>query len=301
MNRVMRVLADDPIARGTIVVFVIASLAGTAPGMVFARATTKLQPATRRVIVGEDETLKGHASLALSVNVTGRHLSADSFRTGLEARLRDRGITIQDTGYPRLALNINAFLTDPARYFVYSISLQFVQALPLASGAPGAFAQAPTWSRSTYGIGQSVTSKEFRESVDELITDFLGSYLLVNPGLIKAAAPAEARIVLIVSQGSIFGTFPSQNNRHYELAMNQLKGLVDAKQQTIACLYKSESETLGYTFWYKSPPAGIAEMLKTWPDDSAHPFAYYGTSAVEACPAAPEVAAKLRRDGRVQR
>jgi hypothetical protein len=298
---VMRVLSDDPLARWTIVVFVIASLAGTAPGMVFAQAATKPQPATRTVIVGEDETLKGHTSLALSVDVTERHLSADSFRTGLEARLRDRGITIRDTGYPRLALNINAFMTDPARYFVYSISLQFVQALPLASGAPGSLAEAPTWSRSAYGIGQSVTSKEFRESVDELITDFLGSYLLVNPGLIKAAAPAEARIELIVSQGSLFGTFPSQNSPHYELAMNQLKGVVEAKQQTITCLYTSENETRGYRFWYKSPPAGIAEMLKTWPGDRAHPFAHYGTSAVEACPAAPEVAAKLRRDGRVQR
>ena len=146
-----------------------------------------------------------------------------------------------------------------------------------------------------------MTAKEFRDSVGEMITDFLGSYLLVNPGLVKVATPAEARIVPIISRGSIRGTFPTQNDREYSLAMNQLQVLIDTKQHTIACIYKTADGTREYPFWYKTPPDGIAEMLKTWPDDSAHPFSYYGTSAIEACPAAPEVAAKLRRDGRVQR
>jgi hypothetical protein len=262
--------------------------------VVCAASSIAFAQSSRVRVVSEDETLKGHTSLAVGVNVSGgRKLDPETFRTAIEQKLRDNGITIRPSGYPELQLNVNTIATDPAPYTVYVLSLECIQTLPLAVTRAGEVAAVATWTRRIYGVVQRLDNDPLGRTVRQLMAEFIGSYLTANPSLAKSTLITPSAIRVVHNRAG-FGSFLDGNPEHEQLAVRQLEMLIDSKQQIIQCDYKTSEGRVGWGFWYKTPPANIAEILATWPGSGSHPFAAYGVNAIESCPPAPELALKIR-------
>lgn len=76
----------------------------------------------------------------------------------------------------------------------------------------------------------------------------------------------------------------------------QINDLRDKKQQVISCTYGGG---YFYSFWYKSPPANLRELLDSVPEGK-HPLRGLFFASAETCPASKELADKLLRAGRIR-
>jgi hypothetical protein len=251
----------------------------------------------RARVVSEDETLRGHTAMSVQAVVEGtREMTAAALKSHMARRLRENGITVRETGYPQLTLTLSTLITgSPTQYIVFSLRLELVQTLPLpASGAAGALGEASTWQRGTFGIFEVFNVDRIQTSAENLIGVFLGSFLTVNPGVVKTVNNGRAR-VMGLGRG-VLGNFP--RDRADEAAVQkQIDALTAKNQQVISCAYGEPGQIYEYTFWYRTAPEGIAQILKSLRGED-HPFWTLGVKAIETCPPTRDMARTALQNSR---
>jgi hypothetical protein len=139
------------------------------------------------------ETLRGLKGVYVFIMkppniVTQAGLTESILRTNAELKLRTAGIsvlTIEEIfsgwpGVPYLYVQISAIELEQLRgFFVYLVSVKFKQNVMLSRNRSIEAKAATTWERGFYGIDDDVRS--IRETVSNLIDEFMNDYLAVNP------------------------------------------------------------------------------------------------------------------------
>ena len=113
-------------------------------------------------------------------------LTQQQLQTDVELRLRLAGIRVlteqerlEVLGQPWLLITINVILNHRPSLTPYSISVELIQSVTLATGemAPGA----ATWELGTLGTFGFNNHFRIREQVRDLVDEFINAYLSVNP------------------------------------------------------------------------------------------------------------------------
>jgi len=114
-------------------------------------------------------------------------ISASVLRSSMEDVLRDAGIriaTADDSAlYPILMLRSSIVDVDEPRCFVYNLDLSLVKVLdmPMVDRDEPEPIRANTWDTAMTGIvGTAKVSHRLRDTVDDLMNDFMSDYRAVN-------------------------------------------------------------------------------------------------------------------------
>jgi len=144
--------------------------------------------------VTERETLRGLKGFYVFVEeqrdeIKQAGLTKGILRTDVELKLRKAGIRVLTKdemflmqGTPQLLVDVTAFKTervlDEVSGFIYSVNIDFMQRV-LLSRNRSIKATAITWQRTFLGITPKL--RHIRETVSDLIDDFMNDYLAANP------------------------------------------------------------------------------------------------------------------------
>lgn len=116
-----------------------------------------------------------------------RGLSTIQVQTDVELRLRMAGIRVltkvgaqTSPGTPFLSVHVGLAKYIGTEQYAHCILVSLYQRVFLARDATSELFT-PTWSAGSHGIAGSAKLKELRESVAEIINQFINAYLSVNP------------------------------------------------------------------------------------------------------------------------
>lgn len=135
-------------------------------------------PAKRR------DVLKGLHGVGVSVEwikpeVEKRGLKAEALQTAIELRLRQHGIKVNEDG-PRLYINVSTLLVDDHHCASIHVSVEFHERAILAR-RPKINTGVTTWQKGIIGFFGFNKLRDVRESVLELVDEFINDYLAANP------------------------------------------------------------------------------------------------------------------------
>lgn len=112
-------------------------------------------------------------------------LTKDILRTDVELKLRKVGIRVLTKdemflmqGTPQLIVDVTAFEPESIHGFIYSVNIFFMQRV-LLSRNRSIKTNAVTWQKTF--LGTTPKLRIIRETVSDLVDDFMNDYLAVNP------------------------------------------------------------------------------------------------------------------------
>lgn len=130
--------------------------------------------------VGEaNEVFKGVGPVR--VQVLGSELpglTLSTLQTDVELRLRQFGVPIEPQAVSRLVVIVLAYHQQDAEHFAYSLHVRFREYVLVR----GVLREAATWeSRRAIGIGRAGQLGPVRDTVRDLVDEFINAYLAANP------------------------------------------------------------------------------------------------------------------------
>ena len=142
----------------------------------------------------ERDTLKGLHGVRVVVDLTPEvekyGLTKETFRTDTELRLRQYGIkvlSLEESVGSWLYINVNAIVNERLDIAAVAVEVEFRQVVLLYRDLKTR-TMGTTWSNGTSGLFHVTTLKKVRETVKDLVDEFINDYLAVNP---KEQASAE--------------------------------------------------------------------------------------------------------------
>jgi hypothetical protein len=273
---------------------------GAMNGLMFASLLALVPLQSPATVVSEDQSLRGVSALSVSVRVEGKLIDAVRTKADIETKLKQRGVRVLNQGLPRLYLQVDNATTNDGRdfYELFTIRLELAQALVRPGG--GDLVEGVTWSSGAFGIFDDNVTKRLDARVSGMVAEFLGALLSVNAGLAKTAGAAGLGLkqtIHTMDNRAYLESFYDLPRGKEDIVVAQLQRLIDQRQQLLVCTYGPSNKAAGtgfvtYAFWYKSPPAGLGEILAVAPPGT-HPFRSLGKEGLGSCPETPEIASRL--------
>ena len=262
-------------------------------------------PAQRpAAMLTEDDTLKGRTSMSVSVTSAIKDVPEAGLKSDIQKRLRDSGITVLGTGYPRLRLRLDALFHWDSGATVWTMTVEFVQALPLP-GENGASAAAVTWQATKYGIMDALQSTTLRSMGWALVDEFLAAHAAVNPN--SATAVKSEVNKSVISEFETYsplaacgeGETTRPRDPRCQKSLKDAESLMRIGHQILWCSYKTpDGYFQAWEFWYKTVPPEVPAMLASSPP-RMHQLRRLGVKALDVCP--PTIAAARAASTNVMR
>ena len=116
-------------------------------------------------------------------------LSSSTLKMAADEKLRQNDVTVEsDAGglkalTPYVSVNVNVFRTSDGRYFIYNVrvSLRRMGSFYNPDSNSSNLIRAETWSRGSVGITGVSDSGPIRDTVTDLLDEFVDDYLAANP------------------------------------------------------------------------------------------------------------------------
>ena len=140
-------------------------------------------------VIAQDDVLKGRTAMSIAVSVEGmRDIPEEEFRSDIETRLRQSGITILPPASPRtypclaLDINVNGYSDIQGVYLIFgSIRLEYYQLFPAQlRGGKAGFIEARTWVDGTDFLMPGIRVLTIRGIADKITSQFCDGYTRAN-------------------------------------------------------------------------------------------------------------------------